>query len=250
MVHRLKQLLQFTLLKELKMLDIVPANTLPFSMNHKITPALLALCLFFQAAQAQAGTDELKRSVYVFDRFTNGSVRLKSGALEQAPLNYNAEKQGIAFLKEGQYYDLVGLETVDTVYLNDKKFVPVEGHFYELIQAQPFELYATYTCKAQPVTATTEHNGSLRKDANQISNTVSDVYVTRQYRGDYAMEFRKHYWVKRYRNFYKVDTEKQIMKLYPKKEAQIRNYIKEQQINFNDQNDVVKLLRFCSEQTQ
>ena len=217
-------------------------------MNLKLNAIsfLLAAGMFSLPGQAQQGTTNLQRSAYLFDHFINGCVLLKSGGVEQAPLNYNADKQGIAFEKGGQYFDLVGLETIDTVYVESKKFIPVNGIFYEVIRNGPFELYATYTCKPLPVTATAEHDRTVRKENNQVSNTVSDVYVTRQYRGDYVMEFRKHYWLKRYRDFYKVNTEKQVIKLFPKREAAIRAYVSENKTAFNNEDDLVKLLLFCS----
>jgi hypothetical protein len=216
-------------------------------MNRTVNVLFIFPFLSFTlSSQAQKDTNKLQRAGYLFEHFINGSVLLKSGGLEQAPLNYNAEKQGIAFEKGGQYLDLVGLETIDTVYVESKKFIPVNGIFYEMICNSPFELYATYTCKPLPVTATAEHDRTVRKENNQVSNTVSDVYVTRQYRGDYVMEFRKHYWLKRYRDFYKVNTEKQVIKLFPKREAAIRAYLSENKTGFNNEDDLVKLLRFCS----
>jgi hypothetical protein len=203
---------------------------------------LFCLASFFAHAQT---SDNLHRSAYLFPQFVNGSVRLKSGVMERAPLNYNVEKQGIVFEKGGQYFDLTGLETIDTVFIETKTFVPVDGIFYEVVTTAPFDVYATYTGKKQPVTATTEHDGSLRKEANQVSNTVSDVYVTRQYRGDYTIEFRKVYWVKQFHNFYKVNTEKQVLKIFPKKEAAIRAFIAENKTDFKNEKDLLKLLAFC-----
>jgi hypothetical protein len=213
------------------------------NIRFPITAFLLCLASFF--TQAQTGSDNFQRSVYLFPQFINGSVLLKSGIMELAALNYNVEKQGIVFEKSGQYLDLIGLETIDTVYIEGRKFIPVDGIFYEVIRTTPFEMYATYTGKKQPVTATTEHDGSLRKEANEVSNTVSDVYVTRQYRGDYAIEFRKQYWIKQFRNFYKANTEKQVLKIFPKKEAAIRTFIAENKTDFNKEADVLKLLAFC-----
>lgn len=211
---------------------------------------LLFIIAIANCSYAQAGNDNFKRSAYLFPEFVNGAVHMKSGAIEQAPLNYNVGKQGITFKKGEQYYDLTGLEAIDTVYINTQKFVPVNGIFYEVIRTTPFELYATYTGKELPVTATTEHDGSVRKEAGQVSNTVSDVYVTRQYRGDYSIALRKQYWVRQYRNFYKANTEKQVLKIFPKKEANIRAFITENKTNFNNQADVVKLLAFCYEASQ
>ena len=166
--------------------------------------------------------------------------------MEQAPLNYNTKTQGFVFKKGNQEYDLVGLETIDTVYIETEKFVPQQSKFYQVVASNPMELYATYTCKAHPVSAAAEHDRSVRRENREISNDVSNVYVTRQYRGDYTFEFHKQYWLKRYRDFYKANTEKQILKLFPKNEQAIRTFITEHQIDFTKEADLIKLLAFCS----
>jgi hypothetical protein len=210
---------------------------------------LIAACLFSICGSAQSASDCFQRSPYLFEHFINGSVLLKSGVLEQAPLNYNADKQSIVFKKDNQDYDLTGLETIDTVYIETRKFVPVRSQFFEVLQSAPVELYATYTSKKQPVAATAEHDRLLRKEDREISNDVSNMYVTRQYRGDFAIEFHKQYWLKQYQNFYKVNTEKQVLKLFPKKEQAIRTFIKENKTDFANEADLMKLLAFCSNQS-
>jgi len=215
------------------------------NQNTRFLLILLLTTLVTHRTYAQPANDSFQRAVYLFPHFVKGSVRMTSGVMEQAPLNYNVEKQGIAFEKDGQYFDLTALETIDTVYIETQKFVPVNGVFYELIQTTPFGLYATYTGKKRPLTATTEHDGSLRKENGQVSNNVSDVYVTRQYRGDYAIVFRKQYWLKQYQSFYKANNEKQVLKIFPKKEAAIRAFINENNTDFNKETDLLKLLSFC-----
>ena len=210
-----------------------------------VRKSIFTIGYFFLLAFSLQAQDTTGQSTYLLDRFVPGSVLLKSGRIEQAALNYDAALQGIAFEKDGKHYNLTGLETIDTVYINDRKFIPATSLFYELATIAPVELYATYSCKMQPVKATADNNGSSRKTLNQVSNTVSEVYLNRPYRAGYAMEFRKHFWLKRYRDFYKVSTARQVIKLFPKKETAIKDFVKTNNTDFSNQNDVVKLLSFC-----
>ncbi|HUQ96278.1 MAG TPA: hypothetical protein VM010_01340, partial [Chitinophagaceae bacterium] len=215
--------------------------SMKFVKKHLSATGFFMVLSFYLHAQ-----DTVSTSTFLLEHIVPGRVLLKSGNIEEVPLNYNAAKQGIVFLKDQKAYDLTGLETVDTVYINDRKFVPVKNTFYEVATTAPVELYATYTCKMQPVTATADNNGSSRKNTSQVSNTVSEVYLNRPYRGNYAMEFHKHFWLRRYRVFYKIGTERQVAKLFPRKESAIRTFVKTNKINLSNEADVVKLIAFCT----
>jgi hypothetical protein len=217
---------------------------------HTITKHILFFITIYLVpfvSTAQPMADTIQNQGYLFERFIEGQVLLKSGAVEPAALNYDANKQGIVFLKNGTHFELTGLETIDTVYVNQKKFVPVKAVFYEVTATTPIELYTTYTCKTVPVTETAEHSGGVRKSRREVSNTISDVYMNRPFRGDYAVEFRKHFWIRNYHEFYKVNSEKQVIKQFPQKEAAIKAFVKTNHTDFDKPDDLLKLLQFCNE---
>ncbi len=215
--------------------------------NTKGTFFCIAVYLLPFIGTAQSIADTSRNQGYLFDRFIEGQVLLKSGGVEPAALNYDANKQAIVFLKNGISFELTGLETIDTVYVNNKKFVPGKSIFYEVTATTPVLLYTTYTCKTVPVTETVEHSGGVRKTRSEVSNTISDVYMNRPFRGDYAVEFRKQFWIRKYHDFYKVNSEKQVIKHFPEKEAAIKAFIKTNHTNFNNPEDLLKLLQFCNE---
>ena len=213
---------------------------------------LLLLIISFAPAYSwsQSLSDTTWQKAFLFEQFIDGTVLLKSGGKEQAPLNYNTDNQQIYFIQNGQFMVLTGLEGIDTIYIQGRKFVPVENKVYEVPGNRgKIELYITYTNKMHPYTATADYNGTSRKDNNKVSNTVSNVYVMRPYKGQYMTEIITHYWLRRGHSFYKANNEKQLVNVFPFKDSDaIKNYIKENNIDFSKQADVVKLVTFCNAQ--
>ncbi|MCW3117407.1 MAG: hypothetical protein JWM28_1489 [Chitinophagaceae bacterium] len=184
---------------------------------------------------------------YLFDHFIVGSVLSMSGTIDQAPLNYNAEDQSIIFFRDGQHFILTNLETVDTVYIDGRKFVPAGNIIYEVLtDSSPVNLLVSYHSKTRPMTSISNHDSTTKKVSNDVSNAVTDVYVTRPFNGDNSVEIQKRYWLGQGNNIYKANTEKQFVKVFSANQAAVRNYIKISGTNFGNTTDLVKLLNFCN----
>lgn len=185
----------------------------------------------------------------LFNQFMDGVVLMKSGSIERAPMNYNAKHQCINFISAGKYYTLTGLEDIDTIYISPKKFIPVKNDIYEVINVfdKSTALLVTYTTHTRPLVATTDHNGTNKQVDNQVSNTVSDVYVSRNYKGTAAIELQKHYWIKIGQSIYKSDTKAQIRKVFPRKsKEEIDKYIDSNNLNLTVDNNVISLIEYLT----
>ena len=201
------------------------------------------LAIFF--INAQQPSDKALPKSYLFDHFIKGSVLSKSGAVDEAPLNYNADDQSIVFLREGQTFILTNLETIDTIYIQNRKFVAADNIFYEVLtDLSEVSLFVTYHSKTRPLTAISNHDSTTRKAGNDVSNAVTDVYVTRPFNGDNLVEIQKRYWLGQGNSKYKANTQKQFIKVFSPNESAIKLYIKESNINFSNSDDLIKLVAF------
>ncbi len=197
---------------------------------------------------SQSVKDSVQLRPLLFNHFIKGTVLLKSGAIETAPLNYNTDNQTIVFIKEGQYLALTELETIDTIYIDDKKFVPVKTAVYEIATPSvPMPLFVSYTNKVQPIVATVDHNGNSKQSGSQVSNTISDTYMSRIFKGNYSVRFIRHFWIKKGNTLNKATNEKQFVRLFPEKEVAIRKFIYDNQVKFDNHLDIIKLVNFCNE---
>lgn len=183
----------------------------------------------------------------LFDQFKDGTVLMKSGAIENAPLNYNTKNQTIVFIKDGQYMILTGTELIDTIYIENKKFVPVNNKIYEVLTNETVALYLSYHNRPRPIVATTDHNGTTRKISNDVSNTVTDMYTMRNFKGNYNIEIMKDYWLKKDSKLYKAGTEKQFIKPFSSQmKKRIEAYIETNHVDFNKEEDLIELTKFCN----
>lgn len=207
--------------------------------------------LFSVSGYSQSVKDSVQLRTLLFNHFIEGIVLMKSGAIEKAPLNYNTDNQSIVFINNDQYMTLTELETIDTIYIDDKKFVPVKETIYEVVTpSEDIPLFVSYTNKIRPIVATVDHNGGSKQAGAQVSNTVSDTYVNRTFRGNYTVEFIRHFLLKKRYSFYKISNEKQVIKVFPESETAIRQFIAENQTNFSSLRDIANLVIFCNEQNK
>src|SRR5438105_986015 len=103
-------------------------------MKNKSNKGIFAIMMLLPfAGYTQVSVDKTVLNTNLYDVFINGTVRMKNGHIEEALLNYDTEHQSILFKKNDQVLTLTDLSSVDTVYIADRKFVPVEDNFYEII---------------------------------------------------------------------------------------------------------------------
>ena len=110
----------------------------------KLLPTKVVLfftVIFFSSFSAESvikaqNSVEPTESHYVFPKFLKGTVKLKNGHRESKVMNYNMITEEMVYDKDGVMMAIDRLGTIDTVYFETRKFVPVEKVFYEeLIKA-------------------------------------------------------------------------------------------------------------------
>jgi hypothetical protein len=199
---------------------------------------------------AQIAPDKTVLNTNLFEGFPTGSVLMKNGTIEYAPLNYNTLDQTIVFKKGEQIMTLIEPATVDTVYILDRKFIFIKKGFFEVTAGTPeTALCLSYKGKLKPIVATANHDGTIRK-VDDVSNTVSNTYVNRSggVGSNYAVSFSKNLWVKVYNEIYRADNQKQFLKAIPSHLSdKAAAYIKENKTNFKDEKDVAALVVYCNQ---
>lgn len=209
---------------------------------------LLLFCIpLFNFAQTATDTS-IRRQSMIFEQFVEGKVLLKSGAISEAPLNYLSTDQSILFKKEGVMYTLTELNSIDTIYISGRRFVPINNLVYEVVyDSGKVALVVTYNSRLKPLIATVDHTGSSKQSINVVSNTVSDVYLTRLYKGNYAVEIVKHYWLKNYTKVSRANRLKDFLNTFKESShPAIINFEKTNHINYSIESDMIKLLKFCN----
>jgi hypothetical protein len=185
---------------------------------------------------------------FLFPEFSTGKVRLNNGNNQALELNYNTVSEKMVYKKDDILYDVMNTEIIDTVFIKESKFVP-EGHvFLEVLLIAPVSLYIQYQGELIPPGAVAGYGGT-----SQVSNTknltsvnLSMGYYNLKLPDDYTVKLDQIFWIKK-DSLQNYSTERQFLKLFPEKEAELKEFIKKQKIKFDKPADQVRLVERCNE---
>jgi len=196
-------------------------------------------------AQSELSGTELYH--YVFPDFIKGTVKQKSGEVHDALLNYNSLTEEMIFDQSGQKMALDKLETIDTVYIDNKKFIPVGKVFYEMATNTPVALFIEHKSDIIPPGNNTGFGTSQTSAITNITDMKNSGMVYQlKLPDDYKLTARPVYWLKKNDKFINIKSIKEIEGLFPEKSAAIKDYVKANKINFKNAGDVTKLIEFCN----
>jgi len=204
--------------------------------------SMLFFCCSFSMAYAQ---EAIAISHYVFPVFGKGHVLQKNGSNDAALLNYNVLSKEIVFESApGQYLALANPEKADTVYIGDRKFVPVNNEFYELLTTSAFPLYIQYACTIKEPGADIGYGMSSVNLASPAVKSLikrGGAYNLKLPDGFEVMSMEV-YWVFADGKFQKAGNAKQLATALPGKKDRVNELIKKNNTRFTSRQDMIKLV--------
>jgi hypothetical protein len=216
------------------------------SLRHIIAGLLLTALSFPVSAQ----TDSLVNLPnLLLPKFTKSVVKLKSGKVNTAVLNYNKVDQQMVFLQNKLTLILDEPQLVDTIYMANMVFVPFEKGFYQLAVNAPITLFIQYKSYVE-----TEGYPTLYGAKSQ---TTAPSYVSQIYSATGAINLKipqgykvvddTQYWIRNTDGMHMFDTKREFLKIFPDKEKELSQYISKYKISFEKYEDVIKLVNYCNE---
>ncbi|WP_418894641.1 hypothetical protein [Limibacterium fermenti] len=209
---------------------------------------LLSVCFLFMVAFAQAQHAQ-RLSHYVFPEFRQGTVLMKNGARNETLLNYNSLSEEIVFNNHGSLLAIGKqvLPQIDTVFIGDSRFVRIDQTFMEWIEVnEDTRLLVEYKCKLIPPGKPAAYGGtSQTSSVESYSSWLADGRV-------YDLKLPDEYKVKPY-TVYRIghggewksfSSLNQLRKIYKDKKEAIKAYTKQQKVDFDNPDEVVRLLHY------
>ncbi len=220
-----------------------------FRIERKIVFVTLIFAALSNGLIAQTDP-RMNPDQYLFPEFTDGSLLMKkTGRVMTLELNYNIVTGNMVFLQDGQVYDLVKYADLDTVYMNDRKFIPVGSTFYEVGVLLPVSLYIQHKgdVKLPPKPGaygtTSEVSSSTYMNNLQLG---SDVVKLKQY-PNLVIRHEYVYWTgKDLDSLDNFITAKQLRNIYPEISQEIKQYIKKNRVKFDKPDQVTSLIKYCN----
>ena len=186
---------------------------------------------------------------YVFDTFQKGKVKVKTGVTSEQTINYNILTNEMIYDDGGKFMAIGNAADVDTVFINDRKFVPVANKFYEVLTntAAPLMMEFTATIE-QPGASVGYGNASAATNATSINTLVQsgDVYGLKL-PDDFKVTPGYVFYILKDGNYQKFSSAKQLANIFPDKKQMINDLLKKNKTKFSRREDLIALLEQISE---
>ena len=217
----------------------------------KKIPGFFCLVILATAAiPVNAQTDSaINLPNFLFPRFTKSTIKFKSGNTKTATLNYNIVDQEMVFMQPDAYMVLDNPELIDTVYIDNRKFIPFKKAFYELLLDGHVSLFIQHKINLEiPGTAT----GYGATSKTLAPSEFKQIYGPRgsvdlRLPDEYKITDDSYYWIRRDMNMEKFSNKRQFLKLFKNKEKKINEFADRNNIDFQKTSDVIRLVDYCKE---
>jgi hypothetical protein len=219
-----------------------------FRFNTSIAVSLLVALILSIPVEAQKN-DDGSSPQYLFSEFSTGIVMMKNGLTQNARLNFNTVSEKVVYEKENEVYDLLNITMIESVIINNQVFVPVGKKFNELLLVAHIPLMVQYKGEILPPEKTVGYGGkSLVSSVETLTSVkLSMGYYNLKLPIDYSVKVEKVYVIKSGENSYSFANERQFVRLFPQKESELKGFIKQNHIKFENTSDIIKLVIFCNE---
>jgi hypothetical protein len=201
------------------------------------------------AMKLTAQTDSISNlSQFLFPDFTTAVVKLKTGDSFTAIMNYNTVTEKMIFNQNGTLMDLNKPETVDTIFLQNKKFVFIEKTFCEVLVNAPVSLFIEHK---SDLTSTGRPSAYGLKTQTLGTTSISTFYSENN---AYNLKLPENFkvtpspvsWVRIDNVMHRFLTVRQFLKIFPAKSEELKQFIDQSNIDIKKFDDLIKLVNYCN----
>jgi hypothetical protein len=206
---------------------------------------LIMLLVSLLNAEAQTVNQEFPDQ-FLFPAFSVGVVTIKNGGKTILNLNYNIVTEKMVFMQKGQIFDIVNDNAIDTVYILERKFVPVKKVFYEVIIRGPASFFI-------------QHKGTLGSPARPAayggtSQVSSSTYISNMRLGNDVYRIKKSdeltiipgplYWIGNNGQMKLISKKSHLLNAFYDKKEEIREFISKNKTDFENPDQIKNLVNY------
>lgn len=208
---------------------------------------LLLICISMQAQENNT------KPHLLFPEFVQGTVLMKDGTRNRALLNYNKASGEMLFV-QNKHILAFSEETIsqtDTIYIKDKKLICLKDKIVEILHHSAYTLCIEHTCDVEPLGKPAGYGGTSQTTA--VENYSAFASGGKLYKLELPNNFKiiPHtvYWMRKGNKLKKFKSIKHVQKFYKKKKEVYKEYIKQHNVDFEDQQAVMRLIDFLESNT-
>lgn len=182
---------------------------------------------------------------YLFPDFREAEVFLHTGKTQHIQLNYNLLTEEMVFVQNGQFLAISNPETLDSIRIEDRKFVQIKEHFFEQIGDHPVPLLIRHKKKLLPTGKSTGFGTSQTTAVDNITNIVSTGKVYElKLQGDFTLMPESSFHILYNNELHRFNNYREISKIFPGQAPALKQFLKSEKIDFAHQDDVKRVLDF------
>ena len=210
---------------------------------------LYSVILVSIALSATAQEDSAKNLPnFLLPEFTKCIIKFKSGAMQTGVVNYNIIDEEFVFQQENNYMVLADPSVIDTVFVNDRKFIPFKTGFYELIFTGPVSLFIQHKSNAEPRGAPNAYGTTSQSSNSAYQRQIygASGIINLKIPDNFKIVDDSNYWISKGGSMDKFTNKRQFLKICKTKQKELTEFIESKNINFKKFEDVVKLVDYYS----
>ncbi|XOV94530.1 MAG: hypothetical protein ACFHWX_07455 [Bacteroidota bacterium] len=207
----------------------------------------IVILISSQLCHAQHITTNLTH--YIFPEFVDGTILERNGRKNHVTINYNSLSEEMVFQKGDSKFALgkTEMERVDTIFIEDKKFVNLDGQFVEVLyRSVKMVLYVQYKCKLREPGKNVGYGGTSEVAA---VDRYSSQFTGRNF---YEIKLPKGYSTTPLYVYYLMKNGivsealnlNQLSKLFENQEDEFKDYVKTNKVKFDNIDKVTGLIEF------
>lgn len=164
-------------------------------------------------------------------------------------MNYNTLTKKMLYIKNDSLWEITVSSGIDVIILNNRIFIPAGKVFYEVISFNKLPLFIQHRIRILQNPKEAGYNSTSETSAvTNYSNIISSTGT--HYNLSIAESTRSEiidlFWLKKDDKYYKANNIKQVTRLFPEKSTEIKSYVKSVDTDFNDPEDIIRLIDFCN----
>ena len=164
----------------------------------------------------------------------------------QTSLNFDASHNHVMFKQGDDEMILTNINQIDTVYIADRKFIPIRNIYLECIPTKYGEVYIHWNLKNVYKGKKGAYGMTTQTKVESINTSHFNYgYYENQYVDVYQQSNRNVYYLFRDEKSIVIKNEKQLLNAFPEHKDNIKNYMKAAEVNWEDAKKVIKLLEYC-----
>jgi len=209
---------------------------------------IVALCSITIQLAAQTKSDMNFRQ-YLFPEFSKSVVITKTGESSNSVLNYNTVAEKMVIEMGSVLLNMTNIETVDTIIIQNRKFVPVNQVFYEVLVNGPSSLFIQHKSNLIPPGSPAGYGSTSQTSSikNYSKMTSGSGALNLEIPSDFTINPAPVYWIRKSGNVFSFYNKRQFLKIFPEKNDEIKKFIKQNHLKMIKRDDLIKLVNYCNE---